>query len=295
MYIRFFTLFIAIFCMNNSFAQKNISVDIGADKRNSWILGNALLNVLGEDRIAELIDRPGFWYLRVEVDDNGEVLQCYRCFSRNFSDSSDSTAIIDYLKKNNIRFTYGVPYELLEYSSREHLVDVSRKEQNRLQVFFPGEIHMSKTVDKSKYVLHDLSLFHDFGLYGVDKPFNPTSEDQNNALLFTSLIYQYGENTVVDWLKNKKKINIVAISNPDGQVVDVKCKHSSDSELPESLREDIMNLWKLYDCRLKLTDNKKKETKIKMSLPSCNEKDIYNTFRRMRYINASRYWTPKKH
>lgn len=292
MYIRFFALMIILFCKISSFAQWNMSLDNGATMRNTWLLGNAMLKIFGEDRIAEWIDHRGLLDLVLEIDNDGKVLQCYKCISRNTFDRADSTAIIDYLKRNNVRFTKVMANEFLRYTPREELVEAYKKDPNKISVLFPGEMAISEGEDRSKCVLRRLRTFSDNAPgFRIIMTFVPTSEDYNDAVLFTTLIYLYGENTVYDWLKERKNIMIEAFVKPDGQIIDVKCEYITDPELPKSLREDIINFWNLYDCRLRPLENQKEESVIELKFPclSDDNNDIYEIFSRMRYIIVSSF------
>lgn len=277
-------------------AYNNISLDQAADDRNSWLLGRSMLQTFDKDRISNWIDNRGNLILVLNTDSTGRILSAKRFHDRlKEFDNNDSTMLIDWLKCNDIKFTYPIDNELLRYNDREHLIKVnspSDSMQRDVTIFFPGNLAISNLKDKSAAVQDMLMSFNGSpqNMWNRES-FAPTISDYNSAVLFTTLIYLYGENTVYDWLKERKEIKIEAFVKPDGQIIDVKCEHTADCELPKSLREDIINFWNLYDCRLRPSENQKGESVIELKFPclSDDNNDIYDIFSRMRYIIVSSF------
>lgn len=240
-------------------------------KRNSNILGKALIDRFGDDKIAHWINNDVSVKLTINIDSTGCILKILkvRFFDKeNITKPYEKRIIYDYFLMSDLKFSICIEYDhnIRQYPDTLDISGFRKHNEHTITVTFPGYMglrynDMTPETRYQKYIEH----INHFGVLDnyltnyqqksdIRKSHKNNCGIYNSAQLFVSLLYQCGEYTISNRMKSGSTYRLRLRLADDGTVKQIIRIDTNRNDVPINLKEVLMDYWKFdgttfrYDC-----------------------------------------------
>jgi len=257
----------------------NIGVREYSSIPNSMILGKVLLNCYGKDSVTSWYERNLNLRTSIIIDSTSNFVKIYQFKASIRTEEGISVpfqqvapdVISNYLINHKIKFTncydpqdFYITQNTNNIGCLENIINDFSK-NDTISVFFPGYLKIID--DKSNFSNNIVNLIsNSVPITSLEnKNLNHNFKyihNYNQALLYNSLIYLFGDLQVYIWsLKGIYIFAKISVGN-NGTPQKILCLKTNLTVNSNTLSKKLLSFWDFFDCKVETTNNKRIETII---------------------------------